>query len=97
MKCIPAIAINPAGTLAAYLSLDNCSTIRLWQISDSRTIAVLKLRCQLQCITFSIDGGHILGGTDDNRVLEFAIHKLPMKSALVKDASNKHASEVLSA
>lgn len=97
MKCIHAIAINPAGTLVASLSLDNDNgyTIRLWRISDSRTSDVVLKECSLQCITFSIDGKRILGGTYDKRISEFAIRILPMKNALVKDVSNKHASEVL--
>jgi WD40 repeat protein len=94
MKCIHAIAINSAGTLAASLSLDNGYTVRLWRISDSRTSDAIWKGCPLRCITFSIDGKRILGG-DDKRILEFAIQLLPMKNALVKDVSNKHASEVL--
>ncbi|KIK38135.1 hypothetical protein CY34DRAFT_407589 [Suillus luteus UH-Slu-Lm8-n1] len=93
MKCIHAIAINPTGTLAASLSLDNGYTIRFWRTSDSRTSDAIWKGCPLRRITFSVDGKRILGGTYDKRILEYAIRTLPMKNDLVKDLSNKHASE----
>jgi WD40 repeat protein len=98
MKCIRAIAIHPTGTLAVSLSLDNYDTIRLWWIPESTSLAILKgcILQNLQCITFSIDGEHILGGTYNKTILEFQA-RLPVKKALVKDVSNKDTSEVLSA
>ncbi|KAG1799483.1 uncharacterized protein HD556DRAFT_1525346 [Suillus plorans] len=54
------IAVNPAGTLVASASDDNY--VRLWQRSDRQTIAIFKHSSSPTCITFSVDGKHILNG-----------------------------------
>jgi WD40 repeat protein len=60
---IKAIAINPAGTLAASVSDD--SDVRLWRLSDRRTTIVFKHSYPIPYVTFSIDGKHLLSGGED--------------------------------
>ncbi|KAG2339568.1 hypothetical protein BDR05DRAFT_1003235 [Suillus weaverae] len=68
---INAIAVNPAGTLVASASSDN--HVRLWQLSDRRTVAIFKHSCRTKCVTFSIDGKHILSGGGDKMISEWAV------------------------
>ncbi|KAG2128625.1 WD40-repeat-containing domain protein [Suillus bovinus] len=67
---INAIAINPAGTLVASASGDK--HVRLWRLSDRRTIAIFQYSYPT-CVTFSMDGKHILGGGYNNQVSEWAV------------------------
>ncbi|KAG1893131.1 uncharacterized protein F5891DRAFT_1208096 [Suillus fuscotomentosus] len=57
---IHAIAIHPAGTLVA--SASHYNHVRLWRLSDQRTIAVFQRSSAMECVTFSVDGKHILSG-----------------------------------
>ncbi|KAG1896237.1 WD40-repeat-containing domain protein [Suillus fuscotomentosus] len=59
---ITAIAIHPTGTLVA--SASNDKHVRLWRLSDQRTVAVFhhSLTLRVNCVTFSVDGKHILSG-----------------------------------
>ncbi|KAG1785874.1 uncharacterized protein HD556DRAFT_1450312 [Suillus plorans] len=66
---ILAIAIHPAGTLVASASSDN--HVRLWQLSDRRTIAVFKHSLDSLCVTFSVDGNHIFSGGCDKMISEW--------------------------
>ncbi|KAG1887519.1 WD40-repeat-containing domain protein [Suillus fuscotomentosus] len=59
-KDINAIVIHPSGTLVASASDDN--HVRLWRLSDQRTIAVFQHSSSATCATFCVDGKHILGG-----------------------------------
>jgi WD40 repeat protein len=68
---IRSIAVNPAGTLVASASHDN--HIRLWQLSDRRTVAIFKHSYATLCVTFSVDSKHILSGSDNKIILEWAI------------------------
>jgi WD40 repeat protein len=70
-KSINAIAINPAGTLAASASDDN--HVRLWQLSDRRTIAIFQHSDPVYCVAFSTDGNHILSGGEDTKILEWRV------------------------
>ncbi|KAG2111739.1 WD40-repeat-containing domain protein [Suillus clintonianus] len=93
MKCVRTIAIHPTGTLVAFVSGDG--DVRLWRISDRRTIAVFRSKRTIggvQChgVTFSTDGGHILGHRDyDNAISEWAVPK----DALGEDASGEQPSK----
>ncbi|KAG2743238.1 hypothetical protein P692DRAFT_201795091 [Suillus brevipes Sb2] len=62
---IYAIAIDPTGTLVASASDDK--HVRLWRLSDQQTIAVFKHSSPLTCVTFSVDGRHVLSGGVDNK------------------------------
>ncbi|KAG1870533.1 quinon protein alcohol dehydrogenase-like superfamily, partial [Suillus tomentosus] len=66
---INAIAIHPGGDLVVSASTDNY--IRLWQLSHQRTIAIFQHSSQPTCVTFSVDGKHILSGDNDNKILEW--------------------------
>ncbi|KAG2128626.1 uncharacterized protein EDB93DRAFT_168427 [Suillus bovinus] len=68
---INAIAINPAGTLVASASVDH--HVRLWQFSDGRTIAIFQHSFIPRCVTFSMDGKHLLSGGYDNKISEWAV------------------------
>jgi WD40 repeat protein len=70
---INAIAIHPDGTLVASASDDG--HVRLWRLSDQRTIAIFQHSSPLTCITFSVDGRHILSGGGDNKISEWEIPK----------------------
>ncbi|KAG2113754.1 uncharacterized protein F5147DRAFT_834759 [Suillus discolor] len=70
---INAIAIHPAGTLVASASDDN--HVRLWRLSDQRIIAIFQHSFTATCVTFSLDGKHILSGGEDNKMLQWAIPK----------------------
>ncbi|KAG2354570.1 hypothetical protein BDR07DRAFT_1429020 [Suillus spraguei] len=70
-KYINAIAINPAGTLVASASDDN--HIRLWRLSDRRTVAIFQHSSKAICVTFSLDGKHILSGGGDGMISEWAV------------------------
>ncbi|KAG1865697.1 WD40-repeat-containing domain protein, partial [Suillus tomentosus] len=52
-KSIRAISLNSNGTLLASASEDN--RVRLWRISDRRTIVSFKHPCEVWCIAFSAD------------------------------------------
>jgi hypothetical protein len=70
---INAIAIHPAGSLVASASYDR--HVRLWQLSDQRTIAIFEHSSTVRSVTFSSDGKHILSTSNDNKILEWAIPK----------------------
>jgi len=72
-KAIYAIAIHPAGTLVASASYD--MHVRLWRLSDRRTIAIFKHSSPLRSVTFSSDGKHILSGGRDKKISEWAVPK----------------------
>lgn len=66
---ITAIAVNFRGTMIASASRD--SHVRLWQLSDRRTIAIFKHPDSVNCVTFSMDGRHILSSGDDKKIIEW--------------------------
>lgn len=68
---IYAIAVNPAGTLVASASDDK--HVRLWRLWDRRTIAIFKHSDPVCCVTFSVDGKHILSGSQDKKISKWAI------------------------
>lgn len=65
------ILINPAGTLVATASLDE--DVCLWRLSDRQTIARFQHSAPTMCVTFSIDGKHILSGGGDKEISEWAV------------------------
>ncbi|KAG1793141.1 uncharacterized protein HD556DRAFT_1443893 [Suillus plorans] len=69
---INAIAIHPAGTFVASASGDN--HVRLWRLSDRRTIAVLRQSSSTICVTFSVDGNHIFSvARNDKMISEWTV------------------------
>ncbi|KAG0699367.1 hypothetical protein DFH29DRAFT_1081318 [Suillus ampliporus] len=87
---IRSIAIHPAGTLVASASTDN--HVRLWRLSDRRTIAIFQHSGWAARVTFSMDGKHILSGGVDNMILEWKVPKV----ALPEDPPQEPESKVLS-
>jgi WD40 repeat protein len=81
---INAIAVNSAGTLVASASHD--TYVRLWRLSDRRTISVFKHSKPVCCVTFSADGKQILSGGRDKKVLEWTVPE----DALPVDVSMEH-------
>ncbi|OAX42703.1 WD40 repeat-like protein [Rhizopogon vinicolor AM-OR11-026] len=68
---IYAIAVNPAGTLVVSASDDK--HVRLWRLWDRRTIAIFKHFGPVCCVTFSMDGKHILSGSQDKKISKWAV------------------------
>ncbi|KAG2140532.1 uncharacterized protein EDB93DRAFT_1297267 [Suillus bovinus] len=71
---------DPTGTLLASAS-DN-HQVRLWRLSDRRTIATFKHTNQVLCVTFSTDGKHILSGGKDKMMSKW---KLPLPEDILED------------
>jgi WD40 repeat protein len=65
------IALNPTGTLLASASGDQ--QVRLWRLSDQRTIAIFKHTNRVDCVTFSMDGEHILSGGGDHMISKWEV------------------------
>jgi len=85
---INAIAVNYAGTLVASASRDHY--VRLWRLSDQRTIAIFKHSNRVCCVTFSVDSKHILSGGDDAKISEWAVPK----DTVPEDGPEEQASKV---
>ncbi|KAG2338323.1 hypothetical protein BDR05DRAFT_705075 [Suillus weaverae] len=68
---INAIAVNPAGTLVASASQDN--HVHLWRLSDRRIVSIFKHSSAPLCVTFSVDGKHILSGGGDKMISHWAV------------------------
>jgi tetratricopeptide (TPR) repeat protein len=68
-KNIHALSLNSSGTLLASASHDN--RVRLWRLSDRRNIAILKHSEEVNCVTFSANGKHILSGGVDKKISEW--------------------------
>jgi WD40 repeat protein len=83
---INAIAVSPDGTLVASASADK--HVRLWRLSDRRTIATFKHTKQVNCVTFSADGRHILSGGDDMKISEWAVPEDALPADSLKDQAS---------
>jgi tetratricopeptide (TPR) repeat protein len=59
------------GTHAVSASSDN--TVRLWQLSDKRTIAIFQHTSSVVCAAFSANGTRIFSGGYDKRVTEWPV------------------------
>jgi len=68
---INVIVVNPAGTLVASVSREG--HVRLWRLSDRRTVAIFEHSLPPEWVTFSADGKNILSGGDDKMISEWAI------------------------
>jgi WD40 repeat protein len=70
---INTILVNPNTTFIASAS-DDCQ-VRLWRLSDRRTIAILKDTSAVYCASFSADGTRILSGGHSPVFKEWAVPK----------------------
>ncbi|KAG2337096.1 hypothetical protein BDR05DRAFT_970635 [Suillus weaverae] len=86
IQSIYMIAVNPTGTLLASASRDN--EVRLWRLSDRRTIAIFKHTNEVSCVTFSTDGKHILSGGEDKMISKWAV---PSLEVILKDQASDDA------
>jgi len=64
-------AVNCNGTLVASPTTDN--HVRIWRLSDRRTIAIFQHSDFPCCVTFSVDDKHILAGGKDKKISEWAV------------------------
>jgi len=87
---ICALAVNSTGTLVASASWDNL--VRLWRLSDRRTIAIIKAPDQINGVTFSVDNKYILCAGKDADVTEWAVPEV----ALLEDTHKEQPSDVSS-
>jgi WD40 repeat protein len=69
---IKALTVNSTGTFVASASNVH---VRLWHLSDERTVTIFKHSQPIQCITFSLDGEHIFIVGFDNEMSEWAVPK----------------------
>ncbi|KAG2055120.1 WD40 repeat-like protein, partial [Suillus hirtellus] len=93
-KDIHAISVDSDGTLLASASHDN--RVRLWRLSDRRTIAIFKHSGEVNCVTFSANGKHVLSGGVDRKISEWPISEdaLPengSKDGLMKEQAMHQA------
>jgi WD40 repeat protein len=65
------IVINPTGTLVASASVDK--HVYIWRLSDQKTIAIFQHSAPTMCVTFSVDGKHILSGGGDKMISEWVV------------------------
>ncbi|KAG1897773.1 WD40-repeat-containing domain protein [Suillus fuscotomentosus] len=68
-KDIHAISVDSDGTLLASASHDN--RVRLWRLSDRRNIGIFKHSGEVDCVTFSANGNHVLSGGVDKKISEW--------------------------
>jgi WD40 repeat protein len=68
---INAIAIDPTGTLVASASWDN--HVRLWQLSDRRTIRIFEHSSSVNTVTFTFDGRHVYSGGYDKKISKWKV------------------------
>jgi WD40 repeat protein len=98
---INTITVNSTGTLAASSTSDK--HVRLWRLSDRRTIAIFECSRSPSCVTFSTDGKHIFTGAHVMTVLEWAVPEIVLvdapkeevsgfrgKFAFISDSSSSH-------
>ncbi|KAJ8580324.1 WD40 repeat-like protein, partial [Rhizopogon salebrosus TDB-379] len=64
---INTILVNPNTTFIA--SASNDCQVRLWRLSDRRTIAILNDTSEVYCVSFSADGTRILSGGDSTTLI----------------------------
>jgi len=89
------LAVNSTGTLLASVSQDN--NVRLWRISDRRTVAVFSHShavydtiFSMYRVTFSVDGKYLLCGGTDNNITEWGMPE----HVLLEDKPNAQISSV---
>ncbi|KAG2339985.1 WD40 repeat-like protein [Suillus weaverae] len=90
---INVIAIHPTGTLVVSASDDK--QVRLWRLSDQQTVCIFQHSDRVCCVTFSMDGKHILGGGDDEKISEWAVPKDALPKDVPKSKAQSSDSKIL--
>jgi WD40 repeat protein len=68
---VTAIAVDSTGTFVASASHDH--HVHLWRLSDRKTIASFKHFDEVNSVTFSMDGKHVLSAGKDQMISEWAV------------------------
>jgi len=89
-SAIVALAVNSTGTLLVSASDDN--HVRLWRISDRRTVAKFSHSHTPYSVTFSVDGKYILCGGTDTNITEWSVPE----DVLLEDRLNAQTSSSVS-
>ncbi|OAX39580.1 WD40 repeat-like protein [Rhizopogon vinicolor AM-OR11-026] len=84
-------AMNCNGTVVASLTTDN--HVRLWRLSDRRTIAIFHHSDSPYCVTFSMDGKYILAGGKDKKILEWAVPEHAWPEDALKDQATRQGQD----
>jgi hypothetical protein len=79
------IVINPTGTLVASASVDK--HVYIWRLSDQKTIAIFQHSAPTMCVTFSVDGKHILSGGGDKMISEWVVPEDDNSQILIDDTA----------
>jgi len=85
------LAVNCNGTLVASPTTDN--HVRIWRLSDRRTIAIFQSDSPY-CVTFSMDGKHILAGGKDGKISEWAVPEYAWPEDIVQDQAAHSSSHL---
>ncbi|KAG1770263.1 WD40-repeat-containing domain protein [Suillus occidentalis] len=91
-KSIQAISLNSTGTLLASASDDN--GVRLWRVSDQRTIVVFKHCSAVQCVSFSADDRRILSGDQDKAIFEWPVPEDALPDTRPKNGPNDDSKDI---
>jgi len=83
------LAINRDGTVVASPTTNN--RVRLWRLSDRKTVAIFQHDDLPCCVTFSVDGRHVLAGGRDKKISVWAVprHAWPKNTAANDQATHQ--------
>jgi WD40 repeat protein len=87
--CINVLAVNPNATFIVSGSDDNL--MRLWRLSDRRTIAIFKDTHEVYCGVFSTDGKRILAGGRNMMIREWALPENALRDDIPQEQVCSHS------
>ncbi|OAX39467.1 WD40 repeat-like protein [Rhizopogon vinicolor AM-OR11-026] len=76
-------AVNWDGTVVASPTTHN--HVRLWRLSDRRTIAIFQHSDSPSCVTFSMDGKYVITGGQDKKISVWAVPEHAWPEDVPKD------------
>ncbi|OJA07543.1 hypothetical protein AZE42_08519 [Rhizopogon vesiculosus] len=76
-------AVNCDGTVVASPTTHN--HVRLWRLSDRRTIAIFQHSDSPSCVTFSVDGKRLIVGSQDRKISVWAVPEHAWPEDVPKD------------
>jgi WD40 repeat protein len=80
------IAVHPDSNLVASAAYNR---LLLWRLSDRHTIAIFQHSGHVKCVTFSMDGKHILSGGDDKMISEWEVPKKVLSQETLTEPAPK--------